>query len=170
MELAVKLHGSNPDGIPADWPAEVVEIADGAALPAGFTERMYSYAELDAYKALHQAEYDTWEQIGPLPRRIERVLAAHRNAWVYIERWYDVGGLLKIKDWETDSRVSFTAKAAIVEVKNWVDLVMAFYLMNAKPTIMATGNHPAAESDVAYEQLGPCPYTFTEIFNLATAS
>lgn len=170
MQLAVKLYGTNPEGIPALWPQEVVEIADGADLPAGFTERMYSYAELDAYRALHQSSYTSWEALGTVEQRVEKVLRAHANAWKYIERWYDVGGLLKIKDWETDTRVPFNAKAAIVDVKAWVDQVMGFYLTLAKPAIMNTGHHPAADSEVAYEVLGPCPYTFTQIFNLATAT
>ena len=172
MQIAVKLYRDtdNPDGLPPLWPAETVEIADGAALPDGFTERLYGYDDLASYKAQYQSSFDAWEALGPLSVRIERVLRAHAHAWTYIERWYDVGGLLKIKDWETDSRVPFNAKAAIAEVKAWVDTIMGFYLTVAKPAILTTGAHPAMDSDVAYEPLGPAPYTFTELFNLATSA
>jgi hypothetical protein len=63
-ELAVKLYGTNPQGIPVDWPADATEIADGAPLPLGYDLRM-TPAGYQNYRAARQAAFDAWAAANP---------------------------------------------------------------------------------------------------------
>ena len=66
MNLAVLLYqyADNPKGIPAVWPAEVVELGTGTNLP-GVNWLLMTSAEYASYLALHQAEYDAWQSANP---------------------------------------------------------------------------------------------------------
>lgn len=58
--------GKKPDGIPDAWPAQVIERKTTKdPVTPGFV-RMTG-AQYDAYRDLHQAEYDAWEQGAPDP-------------------------------------------------------------------------------------------------------
>lgn len=62
MELAVLKYEdspSPPQGIPGEWPYEVREIANGAALPGASWVRM-TLSEFTAHKAQYQSAYNTW--------------------------------------------------------------------------------------------------------------
>lgn len=62
MELAVlkyKKTAAKPANMPDEWPAEVREIADGAALPSADWVRM-TVAEYESHRANLKSSYDTW--------------------------------------------------------------------------------------------------------------
>lgn len=63
-ELAVRLYGTNPQGIPVDWPSDAVEISDGAPLPPGYDLRM-TPAGYQNYRAARQASFDAWASANP---------------------------------------------------------------------------------------------------------
>lgn len=71
LVLDVLLYGSvpvgkKPAGIPDSWPAQVIERKTAKdPLTPGYV-RMTG-AQYDAYRGLHQAEYDAWEQGVPDP-------------------------------------------------------------------------------------------------------
>ena len=48
-----------PVGIPAAWPAEIVELGDDATLP-GDNWTLMTADELATYRATHQASYSAW--------------------------------------------------------------------------------------------------------------
>lgn len=78
MNLAVKLYSEvdeNPKNIPGTWPAEVRELGDGTDLPQGFS-RLMTDAELEAYKATVQSDYDAWEALQPDP--LAELMAAQK--------------------------------------------------------------------------------------------
>jgi hypothetical protein len=60
MSLAVKFYSqvANPLNIPGVWPAESVDIGNGAAPDNTYT--VMSFQEFLDYKAVHQAAYDAW--------------------------------------------------------------------------------------------------------------
>ena len=79
MILHVRLYGTNADGIPADWPAECVEVADGTPAPDG--QIAMTVAEYEAYRADRQAAYDAWEAQWTADQavlRLQRMLAQAR--------------------------------------------------------------------------------------------
>lgn len=58
--------GKKPDGIPDAWPAQVIERKSSKDPVTPGYVRMTG-AQYDAYRALHQAEYDAWESGKPDP-------------------------------------------------------------------------------------------------------
>ncbi len=64
MRLDVKLYSQmteKPEGIPEAWPAVCREVADDA--PVTPDSIAMTIEEYNAYRALHQAEYDAWKII-----------------------------------------------------------------------------------------------------------
>lgn len=59
MNLAVKVYGVNPDGVPEAWPAEAVELGDSEVLPPGDYVLMTT-EQYELYRADNRAEYDQW--------------------------------------------------------------------------------------------------------------
>lgn len=67
MNLAVKMYGnleSNPQNLPGLWPAEVIELGDSTDLPNN-TYVLMTVEELQAYKANHVSDYNTWKSQYP---------------------------------------------------------------------------------------------------------
>lgn len=71
-KLAVKFYNQFPDhphtldGIPGDWPCEVIELPEGTdTAPAGWT--IMTVGEYRIYKAERQAPYDAWYDAPPRP-------------------------------------------------------------------------------------------------------
>lgn len=60
MKLAVKFYSDveNPDNIPGEWPAEVLELLDEEQIPDGFIEM--SLEEYNQYRQNNKAVYDEW--------------------------------------------------------------------------------------------------------------
>ena len=59
MNQAVKFHGTNPRGIPSDWPSETRSLGEATG-PLNAGETLMSDAELAAYKAARQSTFDQW--------------------------------------------------------------------------------------------------------------
>lgn len=65
MNYAVKLFSSvgvvdKPAGIPGNWPAEIVDLREGVALPEGTGWTLMTENQLASHKTTYQSEYDTW--------------------------------------------------------------------------------------------------------------
>lgn len=63
MKVAFKTWGEmpeNPLGLPAEWPAECVEIKEDAAVPEGF--RLVENAAYAAYREEYRQLYEGWEE------------------------------------------------------------------------------------------------------------
>ncbi len=69
--------GKKPDGIPDDWPAQVIERKDVKDPVTPGYIRM-SGTQYKAYVQLHQAEYDAWES-GKPPDPIEAQAQVDRD-------------------------------------------------------------------------------------------
>jgi hypothetical protein len=59
MNLAVKLYGSNPKGVPSEYPELVVELGQNTTLPDSSYVLM-TLADYYDYLAIHRPAYDAW--------------------------------------------------------------------------------------------------------------
>lgn len=63
MNLAMKTYKytDNLDGIPENWPSEIIELNESTTLPEGDGWVLMTEEEYQSYLTEHQAEYDTWK-------------------------------------------------------------------------------------------------------------
>jgi len=65
MNYAVKKYGTNSLGLPEKWPSETADIGTETSLPAEYPSSegwiFMTQATLDAHKASHQSDYDTYQ-------------------------------------------------------------------------------------------------------------
>lgn len=64
LHVLTYAHVSNPHGIPAEWPAQVREVAADAPGPESPWVRM-TLAEYADYRSAHQEAYDAWAATQP---------------------------------------------------------------------------------------------------------
>jgi len=146
----------NPNEFPGHWIAESVIDPDPVPDAPWITVSASEFATL---MAAQKAEYATAkaEEIEDKRRQI-LVDEAHNAAWKHIFKWYDVGGLIRCVSWIVDSDANPVGKQRIDDVRVWIDAIMGLYLLNYKPTILATGT-----CEIDYTPTGPAPWTFTEV-------
>jgi hypothetical protein len=70
MNLAVKFWSDvpNPKSVPGAWPAQCREIGAATSYTAEAGPwTIMTAAAYEAYRAQHQAAYDSWEAANPIP-------------------------------------------------------------------------------------------------------
>lgn len=74
MNLAVKKYQDvsyQPEGMPDEWPAEVIELGESTTLPAGDGWVLMTTQELADHRAEYQEDYDTWWAQQPPPPELD---------------------------------------------------------------------------------------------------
>lgn len=119
---AVRFYGVNDQGIPAEWPVEMLEISAASDAPAGYT--VMSDVDMAAHIAAYRGAYDGWRAVRAA--EVEGVEAAGK---IRAEAQRRIVALLghtpdQIGEW-APKQINMTAKGARLARKEFLGTITA---------------------------------------------
>lgn len=109
--LLFKDASSNPDGLPTDWPAQVVQVKEGEKVAAPWVEMTKN--EYESYRKRLQPKYDAWQAAYELKQK--QIREMHED----MQELEDYARKLELcEKYRCDPASASSVKAVVAEMKN----------------------------------------------------
>ncbi|CAK0748754.1 hypothetical protein CCP1ISM_20056 [Azospirillaceae bacterium] len=161
MKLAVLLYKDiqNPENIPGDWPAEVIEVSDdNAVINAPYVEM--TVEQYHSYRDSKQSLYDAWEDHRELDTaKYEVIEKLWQSAYDYNFKYFSGGAFARI----LELKIAGSQKA--IDTDAWIMQLWSDYFYRKAIAQQSTTLTQLNSISLDFTNNGEPPWTILEMLN-----